>query len=60
MKKKSQIRKYTVEKVEELTETEQIPEMLKMYAEHVSDKRTKLKEKREMLQTELGKIRKRS
>ena len=34
--------------------------MLKMYAEHVADKRTQLKEKREGLQTELAKIRKRS
>lgn len=42
MKKKNQIRKYTVDKVEELTETEEIPEMLKLYAEHVADKKTKL------------------
>ncbi len=32
MKKKSQIRKYTVDKVVQLTKTETIPEMLKMYA----------------------------
>lgn len=46
MKKKSQIRKYTVDKVVRLTRTETIPEMLKMYAEHVEEKKNKLKEKK--------------
>lgn len=49
MKKKNQIRKYTVDKVEELTETEEIPEMLKLYAEHVADKKTKLLARKEGL-----------
>lgn len=49
MKKKNQIRKYTVDKVEELTETEEIPEMLKLYAEHVADKKNKLLARKEGL-----------
>lgn len=42
MKKRSQIRKYTVSKVSEILYQETDSDTLKMLAEHVADKKKKL------------------
>ena len=44
MKKRSQIKKYSVQKVHDILSEETHPEMLKMYAEHVRDKNAALEE----------------
>ena len=57
MKKKSQIRKYTVQKVADLLYDEKHPDMLQLYAGHVKDKIDPLTERKNKLVKELEKTR---
>ena len=57
MKKRSQIKKYSVQKVHDLLSEETHPEMLKMYAEHVRDKNAVLEEEKQSLIEQINKVR---
>lgn len=57
MKKRSKIRKYTVEDVSKAIQTETHLENLKMFAEHVQDKNKKQEELKAKLLGELNEIR---